>query len=108
MGLTLTHNQSEGSLVRMLRAMAGVVVGGGFRPGDRRRVARSGKYTGEQLREIRARKGVGRPIGSLSMDRIQELRWRGAKFYPASAFAGIGAPSPNMHQWVMKPRKTVR
>jgi hypothetical protein len=106
MGLTLTHNQSEGSLVRMLRAMAGVVVGGGFRPGDRRRVARSGKYTGEQLREIRARKGVGRrkgyPVWSLGVP----MGW---KVYPALMASVWGyQPSQNMHQWTMKPRKAVR
>lgn len=59
-------------------------------------------YTGDELRAIRKRNGVGRPphVGHSSS------RWA-AKTYPAYLMSGAGRESPNFYQWVMKPRGVV-
>lgn len=103
-------NQSANALLSILNTIAGSVrMGAGYimPRGTRRHISRT-KYSGEQLREIRARKGVGRPIAALSFDKIQELLWRGAKCCRAQAHASVGMPSPNYAEWLRKPRRKVR
>lgn len=63
------------------------------------------RYTGDKLREIRKRKGVGRPSSELSAERFQAELWRGLKFYPALACAMHGLPSPNLAEWNRKQRR---
>jgi hypothetical protein len=98
--------QSEGALQRIIQALLGRAGWhGGFRPGERRHKARAGKYTGEQLREIRARKGVGRRKGYPVWEGGVPHGW---KAYPALLAAIWDKESPNLYEWTMKPRKAVR
>jgi len=60
----------------------------------------TGRYTPEKLREIRKRKGVGRPP---ELNRERSLRW-----YPALGYSFYGEPSPNLAEWQRKPRKQIR
>lgn len=101
------------SLAGMFKAIGGVVTSaphGAAKPsrGIRRNVAMRPRvlnagarvpYTGEQLREIRKRKGVGRPpeIGN-------EAALLGCKLYDAYTMSCLGIASPNLAEWNRKQR----
>lgn len=104
MGVLFSRDKATTGIAAMLLRLANLPVRHVFSLAPRRSSPKRTRYSGEQLRKIRAEKGVGRPIGALSFDRIQELRWRGAKFYPAAAFASVELPSPNLAEWQRKPR----
>lgn len=101
-------NQSARALLSILDTIGGSVRQGAgwIMPGSRRHISRT-KYSGEQLREIRARKGVGRPP---EVTLLRGLIWRGWKIYPsycASRMGGI-VEQPNFYEWKRKPRRKPR
>lgn len=57
-------------------------------------------YTGEELREIRKRKGVGRPPV-----KMQRHGMGAAMMYPALVASHWGRPSPNLAEWQRKQRR---
>lgn len=100
-------NQSANALLSILNTIAGSVrMGAGYimPRGTRRHISRT-KYSGEQLREIRARKGVGRPPHTHSNRIGARLGYMG---YRAYWYAGIVGFSPNYAEWLRKPRRKVR
>jgi hypothetical protein len=73
--------------------------------GARNRWDRPSRYDGEKLRALRAERGVGRRkslayYGGEFMD--------GIKFYPALRACVMGWESPNMLEWINKPRRLAR
>jgi len=100
-------NQNANALLSILNTIAGSVrMGAGYimPRGTRRHISRT-KYSGEQLREIRARKGVGRPPHTHSNRIGARLGYMG---YRAYWYAGIVGFSPNYAEWLRKPRRKVR
>lgn len=100
-------NQNANALLSILNTIAGSVrMGAGYimPRGTRRHISRT-KYSGEQLREIRARKGVGRPPHTHSNRIGARLGYMG---YRAYWYAGIVGFSPNYAEWLRKPRRKSR
>lgn len=62
------------------------------------------RYSGEQLRKIRAEKGVGRPKSCSRVRYVPGFRYfvLGWKYYPALWECTCGRESPNYYEWVMK------
>lgn len=58
-------------------------------------------YSGEELRAIRARNGVGRPPKTHSLCIGARAGYGG---YPAYWYVGTDWPSPNYVEWLYKPR----
>lgn len=69
------------------------------------------KYSGEQLREIRARKGVGRGARDGKWHKVGGFHAiAGMRLYPAlidSIYVHVG-PSKNYLEWERKPRRKPR
>lgn len=96
-------NQNANALLSILNTIAGSVrMGAGYimPRGTRRHISRT-KYSGEQLREIGARKGVGQPPAS-------HCRMGAWKVYPALMTSHWGMLSPNYAEWLRKPRRKAR
>lgn len=60
-------------------------------------------YTGEQLRDIRKSKGVGRPTSERG--RKQGFDYLEQMAYPALVASHWGRPSPNLAEWQRKQRR---
>jgi hypothetical protein len=104
MGVSIGKNQVLANLQRIYAASKSKVFGGFKSAPSRARLPRT-KYSGEQLREIRARKGVGRPPHTHSNRIGARLGYMG---YRAYWYAGIVGFSPNYAEWLRKPRRKVR
>lgn len=107
MGIGITKNQSASGLFSILNTIAGSVrMGAGYimPRGTRRHISRT-KYSGEQLREIRARKGVGRPVDRHNLCVAGRIAYRPYPSYWASC---LGEESPNYAEWLRKPRRKAR
>jgi hypothetical protein len=100
MGVSIGKNQVLANLQRIYAASKSKVFGGFRSAPSRARLPRT-KYSGEQLREIRARKGVGRPPAS-------HCRMGAWKIYPALMMSHWGMLSTNYAEWLRKPRRKVR
>lgn len=59
------------------------------------------RYSGEQLRKIRAEKGVGRPVAEHNLCVAGRIAYRPYPSYWASC---CGEESPNFAEWQRKPR----
>lgn len=64
--------------------------------------ADNSRYTGDKLREIRKRKGVGRPPQGSAVSEIEMLGW---SIYPSLLAPHFGKPSPNLFEWQRKQRR---
>lgn len=110
MGIGIGKNQTFGSLLDLFMGgkqgkWSGALSGLKFRKVSKLYEPGRTRYSGEQLREIRAKKGVGRrrpPIayGGEFMD--------GWKRYPAINASIFGWESPNYAEWQSKPRRKAR
>jgi hypothetical protein len=63
-------------------------------------------YTGDELRAIRKRNGVGRPLYKLGT--LQAFQIWHQKVYPALIASRWGQVCPNFTEWQRKPRPTPR
>lgn len=110
MGLSIEKNQTFSSLLDLFMGgkkgkWSGALSGLKFRKISKLYEPRRTRYSGEQLREIRARKGVGRrkgyPVWSMRIP-------AGIKCYLALLESVHMYPSTNYAEWQRKPRRKAR
>lgn len=106
MSFLATKNQNESGLSKLFK-LGRLGMGHGFAPLRRAR-RRIGGYSGAELREIRAQRGVGRPPMPRDADALFRNGMGSMKFYPALVASILRKESPNLAEWSRKPRKVVR
>lgn len=105
MGLMLGAKQSEGVFMRILARARERLAGHGRAAGGRPGL---GRYSGEQLRKIRAARGVGRPP-KVFMCAHGPATHRGMmQAFATNEMAARVDCANNLYEWVTKPRKAAR
>lgn len=105
MGVLFSRDKTTSGIAAMLLRIANLPIKKAFGLAPRRASPKRTRYSGEQLREIRARKGVGRPVDRHNLCVAGRIAYRPYPSYWASC---CGEESPNYAEWVFKPRRKAR
>lgn len=105
MGVLFSRDKTTSGIAAMLLRIANLPVKKAFGLAPRRATPIRTRYSGEQLREIRAKKGVGRRKGYA----VWSMRIpAGVKVYLALLESVHMYPSTNYAEWQRKPRRKAR